>query len=255
MTRAEILAAPSNSISREGMNMMNRAVFFSSVRRSIYGGNLTVGQVDGFDTLLDAWEAKHGGEDIRLLAYCLATAHHETAATIQPIEEYGTDARANRLYGPEGKDPVRAKSMGNTRRGDGARYKGRGYVQLTWKDNYRRAGKILGDDLVGRPDLAMRPEYAARILFQGCMEGWFTSHKLSDHIAGSKTDYLNARRVVNGTDKARMIAGYAVKFEAALSDALAASPPPTLPKPKPKPKPKGGWLQILTSILNAFKRR
>ncbi len=232
---------------------MNRSAFFNSIRASIYGGKLTVGQVDGFDTLLDAWEAKHDGKDIRLLAYCLATAHHETAATIQPIDERGTDARANQLYGPEGKDPDRAKSMGNTRRGDGARYKGRGYVQLTWKNNYRRAGKILGDDLVGNPLLAMRPDYAARILFQGCMEGWFTSHKLSRHITGSKTDYINARRVVNGTDEASKIAGYAVKFEAALSDALAASPPPI--PPKPEPKPKGGWLQILTSILNAFKRR
>ena len=233
--------------------MINRRIFFDAIRVSMYGGKLTVGLVDGFDTLLDAWEAKHSGDDIRLLAYCLATAHHETAATIQPIEEYGTDARANRLYGPEGKDPARAKRMGNTRRGDGARYKGRGYVQLTWKANYRRAGKVLGDDLVGKPYLAMRPDYAARILFQGCLEGWFTCHKLSDHIAGSKTDYINARRVINGTDKARKIAGYAVKFEAALSDALAAPAPPV--SPKPEPKPKGGWLQILTSILNAFKRR
>ena len=164
--------------------MINRRIFFDAVRGSVYGGRLAVGQIDGFDTLLDTWQTSHSGEDIRFLAFCLATAHHETAATIQPIEEYGSNARANRLYGPEGKDPSRAKRMGNTRPGDGARYKGRGYVQLTWKNNYRKAGAVVGDDLVGKPHLAMKPDYAARILFQGCIEGWFTGHKLSDHIAG-----------------------------------------------------------------------
>lgn len=232
---------------------MTRAIFYNAIRASLYGGRLTAGQVEGIETLLDAWEAGTADHDIRLLAYCLATAHHETSATLQPIEEYGSDARANRLYGPEGKDPARAKRMGNTRRGDGARYKGRGYVQLTWKNNYHRAGKVLGDDLVGKPELAMRPDYAARILFQGCLEGWFTGRRLSDYIAGTGTDYVNARRVVNGTDKARKIAGYADKFEAALRDARRAPAAPASPQPTPAPKPrKAGLVAAILAILEAL---
>jgi len=230
-----------------------RKIFYDTIRESIYGGKLSSDQVGGFETLLDAWEADYTNQDDRLLAYCLATAHHETSATLQPIEEYGSDARAERLYGPKGKNPARAKRMGNTKVGDGARYKGRGYVQLTWKKNYLRAGNVLGADLVERPFLALRSDYAARILFQGCLKGWFTGRRLSDYIAGAETDYVNARQVVNGTDKARKIAAYAVEFEAALSDARHAPAPDASPPPKPTPKPrKTGIVAAILAILEAL---
>ena len=77
--------------------------------------------------------------------------------------------------------------------------------------NYAKAGqKIgLGNSLVSNPDRALESCIAAKVLVLGCKEGWFTGKKLSDYINGSTTDYTNARRIVNGLDKASLIAGYA----------------------------------------------
>lgn len=195
---------------------MNRKAFFEAVHRSAFTGALSQSQVDGLSLLLDVWFSHFGDHDPRWLAYCLATARHETAGTMLPVKEYGSDDRANRLYGIEGRFPARARRMGNTEKGDGSRYKGRGFVQLTWKNNYRKAGKALDIDLVGDPDAALIPDIAAKILFQGCIDGWFTGRRLSDFINGREQDYLRARQVVNGSDRATLIAGYAENFESAL---------------------------------------
>lgn len=56
------------------------------------------------------------------------------------------------------------KTLGNTQPGDGPRFKGRGYIQLTGRDNYDRYGKKLGIDLVNNPDRALDPKIAAQIL-------------------------------------------------------------------------------------------
>ena len=149
-------------------------------------------------------------------AYLLATAWHETAYTMQPITEYGGKTYFNKY------DTGRlAKILGNTPQadGDGHLYRGRGYVQLTGRANYIRASKALGVDFLGKPDLALDPTYAAKILVRGCSEGWFTSKKLGDYLTTTRTDYLNARRIVNGTDKASQIASYAKRFELALLEA------------------------------------
>lgn len=178
--------------------------FFDHVRKSF--GPLTQNQVDGFNIILAATD----GMDIRHRAYILATAWHETARTMQPIEEYGKGA--GRPY---------SKQAGPY----GHRYYGRGYVQLTWLDNYEKAGKKLGVDLVRHPEKALEPDIAARILVRGMVEGWFTGKKLADY-----TDYPNMRRIVNGMDKAGTITGHAEKFETALS----ASPEPVQPVPEPE---------------------
>ena len=62
----------------------------------------------------------------------------------------------------------------------------------------------------------MKPEYAINIMLEGMKQGWFTGRKLSDYIYQSKKDYVSARRIINGTDKANLIAGYADTFEKAL---------------------------------------
>ncbi len=173
---------------------MSRSDFFNAVR-PMFGGVLKQKQVSGLEELLAATE----GLPISHRAYLLATAKHETDSTMQPIAEYGKGA--GKPYGKPG------------------RYKqpqyGRGYVQLTWDDNYERADKALGlkGALIADFDLAMQPTIAAKILVRGCAEGWFTGRKLSDYLPGS---YRNARRIVNGMDKADLIAGYAVSFEHAL---------------------------------------
>lgn len=172
----------------------------------------------GLDAILGAWGTCGGSHDGRRLAYVLATAYHETASTMQPVAEYGGDAYKRTLYDIAGRDPARARLMGNTQPGDGVRYAGRGFVQLTWKNNYALAGRKLGLDLVARPDDAMEPDIAARILVAGMAEGWFTGKTLATYIDGGTCDWKGARRIVNGTDKADLIAGYARRFHAAIGD-------------------------------------
>jgi putative chitinase len=188
--------------------------------------------------------------DLRHAAYMLATAWHETAKTMRPIAEIGPVAYFNRY------DPVladtdarreTARRNGNTLRGDGYRFRGRGYVQLTWQVNYRKASSLVGADLVADPDRAMDPAIAYRIMSHGMRNGWFTGKRLSDYIVGPRCDYMNARRIINAMDKAALIAGYARHFEAALKASIGIAAPlaPTtaeVAKPEdPADKPGGFW--------------
>lgn len=179
---------------------MNRDKFFPMVRAELFGGKLTQKQFEGLDYLLGAAAPDM---DRRQLAYVLATAQHETAATMQPIEEYGKGRKHK--YGAV--DPE-----------TGHAYFGRGYVQITWRDNYRKMGELLGVDLVNSPELALDPSIAARIIFMGMELGSFTGRKLADYFNDTKTDWTNARRIVNGVDCAELIAGHARKYHAALGD-------------------------------------
>ncbi|WP_234851018.1 hypothetical protein [Sinorhizobium meliloti] len=182
---------------------MDRAKFFAAVRSPLFAGKMSERQVQGVDAILD--EAERRGTPLAHLAYMLATALHETARTMQPIAEYGKGA--GRKYGVKGKY--------------GQVPYGRGYVQLTWDSNYERADKELGlgGKLLRNFNLAMRQDIAAKIMFVGMTEGWFTGKKLADYLAGDKADYVGARRIINGTDKARTIAGHAAVFEKALKAA------------------------------------
>lgn len=139
-------------------------------------------------------------------AYCLATEYHETGKRMTGVRE-GFDVS----------DAWRKKHL---------RYYpwyGRGKVQLTWEYNYVYATKRLkelgyGVDLVSNPDRALDLEISAIILVYGMLEGWFTKKKLRDYIPNNpeKRHYVNARRIINGTDKAELIAGYAIEFEKGL---------------------------------------
>jgi hypothetical protein len=160
--------------------------------------------VEGLDILLNIWEDDFSSYPDEFLAYCLGTTYHETARTMQPIREYGRGR--GRKYGRP--DPK-----------TGQTYYGRGFVQLTWLFNYARAGRKLSMDLVAKPDKVMIPEVAATILYRGCIEGWFTTKKLSDYITETSCNYRQARRIVNGMDKATLIAGYAKKFAKAIEEA------------------------------------
>lgn len=155
-------------------------------------------QKDSLLCIQNAWSAwsKFASNDLRKLSYILATIFHETAATMLPIKERG------------GHKYLRSKKYWP--------YIGYGYVMLTWRDNYARIGTILGEDLVSQPEKALDPEIAAEIAVCGMLDGWFTSKKLKDYIDGFKCDYVGARKVINGTDRAELIAGYANKFEQAL---------------------------------------
>jgi len=256
---------------------INRAAFFAAVRASLFGGRISQSQVEGLDALLDAAPADMPLEH---LAYCLATAFHETAKTMQPVVEnlnytsvariravwpsrFPTDASAkpyvnnpqllaNKVYGGR---------MGNIGATDGWTYRGRGFVQITGRDNYERAGKKLLSDLAKRPELATDCRIAASILYAGMQEGWFTGKKLADYFKPGLTDPYNARRIINGLDRAGDIAEYYRKFLSALKAAqveepVPIPPPPDIepaPAPVPQPaQPSGFFFVALKNFLEAL---
>lgn len=143
---------------------------------------------------------KQGVTDKAQIAYILATTVHESGAGAY-LEEFASGS----AY--EGRS-----DLGNNQSGDGVRFKGRGYVQVTGRNNYTDWSRRLGIDLVGNPEKAEDPKIAAQILVQGMKEGTFTGKKLSDYIGNGKTDFNGARRIVNGTDKAATFAATAQKI-------------------------------------------
>lgn len=185
---------------------MDSAAFFATFRAKAKG--LNQGQVNGINTVLKAIE----GSPLAFAAYELATSWHETNATMEPVRE--------------------AYWLSENWRETHLRYfpwYGRGYVQLTWRGNYARADAeaaaaelINPGDLLANPDLAMRPDIAALILRKGMEHGWFTGVKLGAVLpaegVATRRQYMDARTIINGRDKADLIEDYAQWFERALRD-------------------------------------
>ncbi|GAC1040837.1 hypothetical protein [Rhizobium sp. No.120] len=209
---------------------MDRSKFFDAVRIAIFGGRLSTNQVNGTEAIIDAWQAKPF--DTRWLAYMLATVFHEADNTMCAISEnLNYSASGLRATFPKyftayqavayARQPQRianrayANRMGNGNEasGDGWKYRGRGLVQITGRDNY--AKYAIADD----PDKALDPVKTVEILFDGMTNGRFTGKKLSDFFNDTKTDWLGARQIINGTDRAADIAGYAKKFLTAIEGA------------------------------------
>ncbi len=199
---------------------LNRTTFFAYLRKAPFGGRLTRLQVNGLTALLDFWE-REGNGDIRQAAYVFATAFHETAALMQPIHERGSRDYFNQ-YEPT---TTKGRALGNTQPGDGFRYRGRGLVQLTGRRNYALFSRQLGLDLVADPDQTLRPQISVRILFDGMMDGAFTGRRLSQYFTASREDPVGARAVVNGSDKAQLIASYYRQFLGAFENAMRTTPP------------------------------
>lgn len=188
--------------------------FYDAVRNGLLGPTLSQAEVEGCEALLAACK----GMPLSWAAYAFATAYHETAHTMQPVKEYGGAAYFKRMYDPMGSRPDVAERLGNTDPGDGVKFCGRGYVQLTGRRNYAKASATLGVDLVGEPDLAMRPDIAAAILRQGMKGGWFTGKCFDDFLTSpaNEAQFTQARRIINVLDRASLIAGYAMHFQSAL---------------------------------------
>lgn len=185
----------------------DRKRFFDGMRRSF--GPVSNLQASALEFLLTAFEDDGRFCDVRWIAYALGTIKHETANTYDPIREHGGAAYFLRYEG--------RRDLGNIEPGDGPRYCGRGYVQITGRANYQYFTERLGVDLISDPDEAMRQSIAYSIMAIGMTEGRFTGRKLSHYIDGDRCDYVGARRIVNAQDKAQLIASYAAKFEAILS--------------------------------------
>lgn len=191
---------------------LNEKFFYDTARQSLFDGKLSQKQFEGLNAILTAWKTDYAGKDDRWLAYALATAHHETDRTMQPIEEYGKGR--GKKYGK------RVKFSGKAYTDTTNIFYGRSYVQLTWYENYEKAAVKLGLNkrtFIDNPEKVMEPITAAKIMFKGMEEGWFTGKKFSNYFAGNKQDWVNARRIINSTDKAQLIASYAQRYYRCIS--------------------------------------
>lgn len=217
--------------------LFDRPTYFNQVRDSLFAGKMSQQQVDGQEFILDTWEDTRPLNDVRWLAYSLATTIHETASTMWPIEEYGKGK--GQPYGKP--DPI-----------TGEAYYGRGFVQLTWKENYSKMTPLVDAlfpstpiDLVKSPQMALEPFVAAAIMYEGMERGMFRKdskgpHTCARYLDADTDDAFGAREIING-DKTRvpawsngvnigtLIKGYHNKFLDALKKSQAAVAPPEPP--------------------------
>ena len=195
---------------------MNRQLFFQEINRSLFGGKLNNRQREGILHKLAAFD-KFDVTDDRWRAYMMATSYHETAHTMQPIEEWGKGR--GKSYGRK------VKQSGQIYTWPDQIYYGRGDVQLTWYENYDLMGDLMGLPLLEQPELALDPDISAQILVEGMIlgrsnRGDFTGRSLEDYFNHHRDDPFGARRIVNGLDNAHTIAGYHYKFLEAIRKAL-----------------------------------
>jgi hypothetical protein len=216
--------------------MIDRKTFFAKANLEVFRGAITQKAVQGISAILDEWERRKL-TDLRHLAYMLATVRQECGANMLPVREgFAKDDASARLY-------VFRQGYKYAKEEAGHVWYGRGLVQLTWFRNYQEMNKLLGVPLLKDPDLALRPDVASKIMFEGMIRGVFTGKKLSDYFNGAITDWYNARRIINGLDSAARVATWGKAFHAALVEATKAAPPP-IPQPPPpdieppKPAPK-----------------
>ena len=237
--------------------MFNRKIFFDMVRTSLFDGSMDQHQVDGMNFKLDVWEETPTdySDDLRYIAYPFATSYHETGKRMYPVREgfKNTDADARAFVAKQGYEYAEPDPK------TGQVYYGRGDVQLTWSDNYRKATAILRlkqeDDLYWNPERALDPKISAQCMFRGMWEGWYRSDQhgrqtLRRHFNDITDDAYAAREIING-DKSRvpkwsngvsignLIKGYHEKFLSALQKAWVE------PKPDPVPSPAG---EIILSL-------
>lgn len=180
-------------------------------------GGVAQSQVDGVNYLLDSFERMPVWSDVRCIAYALATIAHETDWTFEPITERGNARYFDKYDG--------RASLGNNQPGDGFRFRGRGYVQITGRRNYSRFSTLLKTNLLADPELALRPDIAFRIMSVGMFKGEFTGRGFANYINDSITDYVKARQIINGFDKAQQIASYAKQIEAILRESRISNSP------------------------------
>jgi predicted chitinase len=233
--------------------MYDLATLFTYLRKAPFGGRISQRQVEGIKNIIQAWE-DHAEKDNNKLAYVLATAFHETAATMQPVREglAKSDSSAQKILAKyRYSQPDQVSKGKNTLPKTGKAYYGRGYVQITWADNYLRLGTRLGVPLHENPELALDPQISAKILVIGMLEGLFTTKKLSQYFSVKTENPEGARAIVNGKDKAALIASYYVQFKGALDAADTDTEMPEGIKPEAA-KPDGASLPTDTTLIGGI---
>lgn len=189
---------------------MNFEVFSKHVTPTLFYGSLPEWQAEPMRRIIA--EGARRKRPLAQIAYVLATGYHETS-------RWRYDEEIGRGRGRDYGEPIWLI------RGKRVTYHGRGDTQLTWLHNYSKMGIFLTlehgrpIDLVSKPDLATEPEYSSLIIWEGMIRGMFTGKNLADYIRPGAVDFVNARRIVNGKDKARRIADQAEKFLSALEAA------------------------------------
>ncbi|MFS8044234.1 hypothetical protein [Rhizobium sp. BR 314] len=192
---------------------MDHAKFFAAVRSSLFGGRLSTDQVNGMEAILAEWQGRQF--DTRGLAFMLATAYHETGNTMSAVSEnlsyfasallvtfgkYFTTSQAAEYARQPQRIASRAYANrmgnGNEASGHGWRYRGRGLVQITGRDNYAKYG------IANDPDRALDARKAVEILFDGMINGRFTGKKIGDYFSATASNWIGARSIINGSDRA-----------------------------------------------------
>lgn len=186
----------------------DREIFFTQFRLNF--GPLVQTQVDGLNFILGHAETDSDDwQNLSQLSYGLATFMWETAHHFTPVTEFGQPSYFDKYNAGT---PI-GRMLGNTQPGDGFRFRGRGYVQITGRANYERIGRLLSVDLIDNPEKALDPEIAYRIAAGGMQHGWFTGRKLAQYIpSDSDPQFQPARQIINGMDHASEIAALAVKM-------------------------------------------
>jgi putative chitinase len=221
-----VVAAPAPVVASDdaGYAFDDYGKFYDFLRSNkMLGPKITADEFNGCDAILKA--CVRANWPVSFTAYALATAYLETAHKMQPVKELGGAAYYTRMYDIKGARPTKARELGNLTPGDGAKYCGRGYPQLTGKNNYAKATaklRALGIDvdLVANPDLAMRADVAAAIMISGMSEGWFTGRKLGDDLPAKGpaglSQFKASRDIINGHDREDDVATYAIDFQTGL---------------------------------------
>jgi len=186
---------------------INRPRFYESFKKQF--GRFTYSQYDGFEALLNEWE-RLGLTDLRWLAYILATVWHETGRAMQPIEEDGRGY--GRSYGQKldvGQGPGKRVPYKTPNK----LFYGRGHTQNTWRTIYLKltsAAKAAGKDwdFLNKPELLLTMEPSIWATFYAMTTGLYTGKALSRYFNKDRNDAIGARKIINGTDKANLIAEY-----------------------------------------------
>lgn len=194
------------------MNIAAELKPFFEEYRKVFNETINSTQASGIVFLLSKFRTDTDITDIRIAAYLLATTKHETANTFQPVTERGKLSYFDQYEPPSQK----AKAIGNKIKGEGYKFRGRGYAQITGRANYEKFSLLLlkagFQNLAANPEIALQPNAAYLIMKHGILNGMFTGVGIKRYINNEKNDYINARKTVNGTDKAELIASYAEKF-------------------------------------------
>jgi len=197
-------------------NKIDRTRFFTNCQNHKQFKSLASGNKKKTIELFFDYYEKKGHTDKRWIAYILATVYRETWSTMQPIREGNCStneaaieavrklvAKRNEKRVKEGKIPMIDYSFPDE---TGNSFYGRGFVQITGKNNYWEVGKKLGLDsmLIKNPDKTLETDISLKIAFEGMVHGWFTRNKktklrnkLSVFFNSTTEDWISARDIIN----------------------------------------------------------